>query len=146
MDHVPAFDAGSSPRSARPFRWWRAGVAWLAIIGAETVHGILRQLFLAPLVGDLPARQIGVAVGSVLIFAVGWSLSRWMGARTVPTQLAVGTVWVVLTLGFEAALGGLLGLSRERMLEDYDLAAGGLMGFGLLFMLLTPWLAARVRG
>lgn len=128
------------------FRWRRALAAWLAIIVAETVHGVLRQLFLVPLVGDLRARQIGVAIGSALIFAVGWWLVRWIGARTVRTQLAVGAVWVVLTVAFEIALGLLLGLSRERMLADYDLAAGGFMGFGLLFMWLTPLLAARAQG
>lgn len=39
---------------------FRAFLAWLVIIAAETVHGVLRGLLLVPLVGDLPARQIGV--------------------------------------------------------------------------------------
>ena len=43
-------------------------------------------------------------------------------------------VWVVLTVLFELALGTLLGLTRERMLADYDVAAGGFMAFGLLFL------------
>ncbi len=39
-----------------------------------------------------------------------------------------------------------LGYARERMLQCYDVAAGGYMGLGLLFMLFAPALAARVRG
>jgi hypothetical protein len=123
----------------------RAFMVWLVIILAETLHGILRQLFLTPAVGDLRARQIGVAIGSAIIFVAALAFSRWLGARTLRAQLAVGFAWVVLTVAFELALGSMLGLTRERMLADYDPAAGGFMGLGLLFMLLAPALAARVR-
>jgi hypothetical protein len=126
--------------------WPRALAAWLLIVAAETVHGTLRQLFLAPAIGDLHARQAGVLIGSLIIFVVAWLTIRWIGARTFGQQLAVGAVWVVLTVAFEFALGTALGYPRARMLEDYDLAAGGYMGFGLLFLLATPFLAARVRG
>ena len=36
----------------RVMLWIRALVVWLLIIAAETVHGILRNLFLVPVVGD----------------------------------------------------------------------------------------------
>ena len=48
--------------------WRRALVVWLVIIVAETVHGTLRQLFVTPLVGDSSARQIGIVVGSLIVF------------------------------------------------------------------------------
>ena len=125
--------------------WWRALVVWLVIMTAETVHGVLRQLLLVPLVGDLPARQIGVGVGSLIVLGVALAFAPWLAARTLRQQLAVGLLWVALTVAFEYALGTLLGLSTERMLADYDLAAGGLMGLGLLVMLISPALAARLR-
>jgi hypothetical protein len=37
---------------------WRAFLVWLVIIFAESVHGALRQILLAPLIGDFPARRI----------------------------------------------------------------------------------------
>jgi hypothetical protein len=125
--------------------WRRALVVWILIILAESVHGVLRQLFLTPIVGDVPARQIGVLVGSLIIFAIALTSSRWLGARTLGAQLGVGVVWVVLTGAFEIGLGTLLGLTRERMLADYEVAEGGFMAFGLLFMLLTPALVAFIR-
>jgi hypothetical protein len=127
-------------------RWSRALLAWGLIVLAETVHGTLRQLFLMPAIGDLPARQVGVFVGSAIIFAVAWLTIRWIGARRVREQFAIGAVWVALIVAFEISLGLALGYSRERMLSDYDLANGGWMGFGLLFLLCAPWLAARARG
>jgi hypothetical protein len=126
--------------------WPRALAAWLLIVAAETLHGTLRQLFIAPLIGDLPARQAGVAVGSGIIFVIAWACIRWIGARTLADQLKVGAAWVVLIVAFEITLGILLGYTTERLLADYNPAAGGFMGFGLLFMLFAPALAARARG
>ncbi|HJR69882.1 MAG TPA: hypothetical protein VKA43_07565 [Gammaproteobacteria bacterium] len=123
----------------------RALAAWVLIIAAETVHGILRQWLLVPVVGDLRARQIGVLIGSAIIFAIAWALARWIDARSLRAQLAVGAVWVVLTLCFEYTLGRLLGLPTERILADYDVARGGFMLFGLVFMLIAPALAARAQ-
>jgi hypothetical protein len=48
----------------------RAIAVWLVLIAVETVHDTVRVVLLVPLVGDLPARQIGVLTGSCLIFAV----------------------------------------------------------------------------
>lgn len=125
--------------------WQRALVVWLVIILAETVHGVLRQVLLVPLVGDWPTRRIGVLLGSLIIFTIAWLCSGWLGARTVRGQLGVGLAWVALTIAFEFALGASLGLSLARMLEDYNPVRGGLMAFGLLFMLVAPALAAWVH-
>ncbi len=125
----------------------RAFLVWLVIIAAETVHGILRGVLLVPIVGDLPARQIGVLIGSLLIFAVAYLFIRWMAAQTKLQFLAVGLLWVVLTILFEIGLGRLvLGLPWERITEDYDVTRGGFLGVGLLFMAAAPWLAAWLRG
>ncbi len=125
----------------------RAFLVWLVIIAAETVHGILRGVLLVPVVGDLPARQLGVLIGSLLIFAVAYLFIRWMAVQTKLQFLAVGLLWVVLTILFEIGLGRLvLSLPWERLTEDYDVTRGGFMGVGLLFMAAAPWLAAWLRG
>jgi len=113
----------------------------------ESVHGTLRQLYLAPVVGDFTARRIAVLTGATLILLTALGTARWMNARSKSDQLLVGVLWVVLTLCFEVALGRLaLRYEWSRILEDYDLSRGGLMGIGLAIMLLTPLTAARVRG
>lgn len=126
--------------------WSRALAAWLMIVVAESLHGTLRELFIAPVIGNLTARQVGVPIGCAIIFAISWFCIRWIGARTLTEQLKVGSVWVVLIVIFEFTLGTALGYTRERMLSDYVVSEGGFMGFGLLFMLLAPTLAARMRG
>ena len=121
----------------------RAFLVWLVLIGVETAHGVLRTRLLVPLVGDLPARQIGVLIGSVLIFGVAYLFIRWIAAPTKHQLLAVGLLWVVLTVLFEIGLGRfVLGLPWEGITEDYDMTRGGFMGLGLLFMAVSPLLAA----
>lgn len=127
-------------------RWSRAIALWLLIVLAESVHGTLRQVFLAPLLGDLPARQWGVLTGCALIFLIAWLGSRWLGAGTFAQQFRVGALWVMLMLVFEFSLGTALGYPPGRLLADYNPAAGGFMVFGMLFLLFAPALAARVRG
>lgn len=124
----------------------RGFLVWLAIIFAESFHGTLRQLFLAPLVGDFPARRIAFFTGMALIFLIACLFVRWIHAQNAKQLFAVGLMWAGLTLLFEFGLGFfVLGYSRERMFEDYDVSRGGLMGFGLLFMVFAPWLAAKFR-
>lgn len=126
---------------------FRALAAWLLIIFAESVHGTLRQLFLAPLVGDFTARRIAFFVGMFLIFGIAYFFIRWISAENAKQLFAVGLMWMVLTTLFEFGLGRfVLNYSWERMLEDYNISRGGMMGFGLLLMIFAPWLAAKIRG
>ena len=125
----------------------RGFLVWLVIVFVESVHGTLRQMFLAPIVGDFTARRIAFFVGMALIFLIAWLFIRWVRARNAKQLFAVGLMWAVLTLLFEFGLGiFVLNYSRERMLEDYDVSRGGFMAFGILFMVFAPYLAARLRG
>lgn len=139
-------DPGSRSLEIRLSLARRAVLGWMLIILAETVHGFLRELFVAPHLGDLRARQLGVMVGCGLTFGVAWFLARWIGERRAAPLLAIGALWVLLTLIFEFSLGRALGASWDRILSDYDPSRGGFMLFGLAFMLLTPSMAARARG
>jgi hypothetical protein len=124
----------------------RALLVWLLLMAAESVHGMLRTLFLAPWLGDALARQLGVLIGTGLILLITLATIRCLGARRTGQLLAIGALWVVLTVAFEIALGRLiLNLDWSRIASDYDLRHGGLMILGLLCMLFAPWVAARLR-
>jgi len=120
--------------------------AWLLIIAAESVNGMLRRLLLVPAIGELRAHQFGVAIGCAIIFSVSWLFSGRSGASSTKQCLVTGVIWVLLTMLFEFGLGSIIGYAPARMLADYDLSRGGLMGIGLVFMLLAPLLAVRIRG
>lgn len=125
----------------------RALIIWMVIIVAESIHGTLRELFLVPLVGDFTARRLAFFVGLLLIFLMTCFFIRWIDAPSMKSLFLVGLIWMILTAGFEFGLGlFVMNYSWERMFEDYDLSRGGLMGFGLLFMVFAPYLGAKLRG
>ena len=112
---------------------------------AETAHGVVREIFIAPELGDLRARQLGIPFACVIVFVIAWATARWMGAATRRAQLLAGLWWGALTLGFEFVLGRAIGLSWSRILADYDPSRRGFMVFGIAFMVFAPMLAAKLR-
>ncbi len=124
----------------------RAFTVLLVIIFAESVHGTLRQLFLAPLMGDFMARRISFFSAIVLIFLITYFFIRWISAPNAKALFVIGLMWMILMTLFEFGLGRfVMNYSWQQMLVDYDVSRGGLMGFGLIFMLFAPWLAAKSR-
>ncbi len=81
----------------------------------------------------------------MLVLAVAWATSRWLGAGTRRAQLQVGALWLLLMLGFEVLIGRARGFGWERIAAEFDPRQGGLMLFGLLLMWLAPMLGARRR-
>ncbi len=127
--------------------WRRAIAVWLALIGAEMIHGLVRSIVLMPRVGDKRARQIGVFTGSLVNLGVTHLCIQWIGAKTIRALLGIGVVWVVLTIVFEVTFGRLVMRSSwERIRSDYDLAHGGLLPIGLVALAGSPLVAARLRG
>lgn len=124
----------------------RGFAVWLVIIGAETVHGILRVLILEPFAGDFRARQIAVFSGITLILTITILLFRRLKTENKFLFLCVGLFWLILTVGFEIILGRfVMKVSWARIWSDYDLPNGGLMPFGLIFLTLAPLIAAKFR-
>lgn len=124
----------------------KALLVWLGIIFVETIHGVLRAIVLVPIVGDLRARQLGVPIGSLLILIVSILTITWLGTGKNTQLLCIGVLWVVLTLVFEFVLGYfILGLAIDRLTSDYDMSRGGYMLLGLVFLLFSPLIAAKLR-
>ena len=126
--------------------WRKAMLVWLLIIVIESVQGVLRNLFLAPVIGDFAARQIGVLVGAAVIVLVAWLMAPWLNLQGRAQFAGVGLLWVGLTVAFELSLGLAVGLSWERIASDYDLSRGGLLGLGLIVLAFAPYAAVRLRG
>jgi len=104
----------------------RAFAVWLVLIVAEILHGILRGIFLVPHVGEFRSNQIGVFTGSIIILVIALAFVRWIGASRTSDLLAVGVLWLALTLAFEILFGRfVVGASWERLAADYNVFEGG---------------------
>jgi hypothetical protein len=125
--------------------WWRAIAIWLLILAAESINGTIRRIWLVPALGEHTSHQIGVVAASALILFIAWLTARWLDAQTFKAQLKTGVLWVVLMLAFEFGVGLAIGNSIERMLAEYDLSRGGLMGLGFLVLLFAPAFGAWAK-
>jgi hypothetical protein len=71
----------------------RGLAVWLLIMLTESVHGTLRQIFLAPLVGDFTARRISFLTGMLMGFGLlfmtfaPYLAAKLRGIRTRDYQL-----------------------------------------------------------
>lgn len=126
---------------------FRALIVCLVIAMAETIHGILRVRLLNRRVGDHRARQIGVGTASLIILAIAWLTVPWIAPASRGDALAVGGLWLAVMLAFEVSLGRFVfHAAWDRILADFDLRRGGLLGFGMLVLAAAPWLAGRWHG
>ena len=123
----------------------RAFIVWLVIAAAEVFQDSLRARFLNRRVGDRRARQIGVFCGSGLLLAIAWCGVPWIGAYSELRLLGIGLLWLALMLAFHLAFGRLvLHASWDRIMLDFDLRRGGLLGIGMLILFAAPLLVAKL--
>jgi hypothetical protein len=123
------------------------GVAiWFVLLFAAIANGAVRQAWLVPWLGDPAGHVVSTVMLSVLIFGVGWIFFDWLGLRTSAEAWRLGVVWLVLTLAFEFLAGHFLfGAAWDKLLADYNLAAGRVWVLVLLTTLLTPRLVLLKR-
>ena len=124
----------------------RALFVWLVMMGVEFCHGALRTLFLSPMLGDYAARQVSIFTGSILIVFVAYIFIHWIRAGSAVSQIAVGVLWLILTIAFEAGFGHyVFKLPWEEVFEEFNLVTGHLMPLGLVVLTFSPMIAVRLR-
>ncbi len=123
----------------------RGLLIWLVIMLVETLHGVLRSVFVEPLIGTVATERVGWPVAAVLVLAIAALMIRWTGVRGTAPLLQLGAAWAALTVGFELLVGVLRGLDRQALLSALD-PHSGTVAWSAVLMLLTPLLADRLRG
>jgi predicted anti-sigma-YlaC factor YlaD len=123
----------------------RGLLVFLLIMAVETVHGVLRGLFLAPRVGEEMAGRIGWPVALVLVLLIAWATIRWIGLRGTRPLVALVAAWAVLTIAFEVMIGMLRGMGMPEIMAELN-PLTGTIPYSAAVMLIAPWAAARLRG
>lgn len=109
-------------------------------------NGALREAWLVPRFGEHAARQISTLL-LLALFAlyIGYVVRRWPIASS-GEAIAVGVVWLVLTLLFEFVLGHFVsGLSWSELFAEYNLAAGRLWALVPIWVAIAPYFFFRLR-
>lgn len=111
-----------------------------------SLNGAVRDLLVAPRIGDTVARALSTLVLGGLVMWVTWASIRWLGPRRLGEAMGVGLFWVALTLAFELAAGRLSGKPWSVVLADYDVLRGRIWVLVPIVTFLAPAWAGRARG
>lgn len=119
---------------------------WFLIAVLAVANGFLRDVVIAPVFGMEYALPLSGVTLSLIIMLVSFYAVSWLGPGSDLYYLGIGTIWVMMTLGFEYGTGYfLLGLSFQEISQVFDLAGGNLFAIVLLVTLLAPMFLARIR-
>jgi hypothetical protein len=124
----------------------KAILVWAAILMLAILNGALRDMVLVHALGPTLARLVSGIALCMIIVCVAAVAAPWLGRDALRSLWLVGALWLVLTLGFETAVGYIQHQSWERLLDAYTFRGGNLWPLVLLTTLIAPWLGARIRG
>jgi hypothetical protein len=121
-------------------------LAWLPMVFIAIVNGIFRESVFAKTLPELRAHQLSCLTGVLLFFAYTWLISFKWPLQSAKQAMAVGVVWLCLTVAFEFSFGHyLLQHSWEKLFQDYNILAGRLWTFVLLAVTFLPLLVFKIR-
>ena len=122
-------------------------LAWFPMIPIAAANGAAREAWLLPRLGEHAARQLSTLLLLALFAVYIGSVTRIWPLGSGGRAIAVGALWLVLTVVFEFALGRFVsGLLWSELFAEYDLAAGRLWALVPLWVGVAPYVFFRLRG
>lgn len=125
----------------------RAIGIWILFIVVAILNGVIRAKLLVPLLGQHLALPFSGVLLSILIFLITLFFVSALRLSISRQYWLVGGMWLLLTVAFESIFGHyVMGESWSRLLEAYNVAKGNLWVLAPLTTLVSPYLAAKLRG
>lgn len=134
-------DLASSRLRTRVFVAALGGWVVLAVVGV--LNGIVRGAVLQPILGVYPAHVVGTLVTGIpaSLVVIYLYFERVEVEHTRTELVAVGALWVAMTVAFEFLFGHyVMGYPWSVLLADYNLLAGRLWSLVLVALFVGPLL------
>jgi hypothetical protein len=121
-------------------------LAWIPMVIIAIANAFLRESVLAKHLDELRAHQAST-VTCVLFFGIYiWTLIHLLRPESPRQALTIGALWLVLTVAFEFLFGHYaVGHPLSRLLHDYNILAGRVWIFVLVWITLAPYLFYRLQ-
>ena len=117
-------------------------VGWLGLVLLAIINGTLREKGYARLMSELAAHQLSTATALLIFSAYLFMLTRIWPIETLAQGIAIGAIWLLLTVLFEFGFGHyVMGNSWERLFQDYNLRRGRIWLLLLIWTAGAPWAA-----
>ncbi len=124
----------------------RYTIAWVPMLFIAIANGALREFTFGKVMSELRAHQLSTAIGSILIGLFVYAVIRRWPLSTGKQAIAVGVMWLLLTVIFEFAFGRLVSnRSWILPLNDYDLFQGRVWVLFLAWLTISPYVFFRAQ-
>lgn len=124
----------------------RYTLAWLVLSFIGILNGAARELGYGRFMRELTAHQVSTLTGIVLFGLCTLGLSYIWKIRSSGQALAIGLIWLALTIAFEFLFGHyVLGHPWSRLFHDYNLLAGRVWVLVLIWITIAPYTVYRLR-
>lgn len=124
----------------------RYTLAWIVLPFIGIANGAVRELGYRRLMGELAAHQVSSLTGVILFGLYTWGLSHLWKIQSSGQAVAIGLIWLALTVSFEFLFGHyVIGHPWDRLIQDYNLLSGRLWGLVLLSITIAPYVVHKLR-
>jgi len=124
---------------------WKYVLAWFPMVAIAIANGALRKSWFGQSLSELAAHQLSTLTAVILFGVYIWFVVRFWPPTSAAQAVAVGLLWLVMTITFEFLFGHYLaGHSWERLLHDYNLLAGRVWPLVLVWVAVAPYLFFRM--
>ena len=124
---------------------WIIGL-WLLFAAIAMAFGTAREFWLKPWWGELRAHQVGTVLVCTVFFGICYVTIPYWGVASAAQALAIGTLWLIMTIAFEFGFGHyVVGHSWRALFADYNVLRGRVWILVLMVTWLSPALSFRIR-
>jgi hypothetical protein len=103
------------------------------------LNGNLRVRLLQSRYGKNRAKQIGFFTAIIIIYTICWFSISWVNPSNVQDCFLIGLIWTLLMLCVDIYFGRyVFRFKWIKILEDFDLRKGNLLGLGMVLLFLCP--------
>ena len=121
-------------------------IGWLPLVVIGIFNGILRQYGYSQFVSELAAHQISTLTGIVLMGLYIWWLTGIWKLQSPVQAVAVGLIWLGMTVVFEFVFGHfVMGHPWQKLFHDYNLLEGRVWMLVLIGTAVAPFLFYKIR-
>lgn len=122
-------------------------LAWIPMVFIGIANGLLREATYGKHLSALRAHQVSTVIGVVLFGFYIWGLTYVWPIASVGQALAIGFIWLGLTVAFEFIFGHYVaGHPWSQLLADYDLRTGHIWTMVLIWITIAPFVFYRFLG
>ncbi len=118
---------------------------WFLLAIVAIANGFMREALFKDALGELHAHQLSTLTLIVFFGIMVWLIARVWPLRSARAAWLVGSAWLVMTIAFEFLFGHFVaGHTWERLFADYNIFAGRLWLFVLLWTTIAPYIFFKI--